>query len=55
MKYSRFPHKQGLYDPSFEHDSCGVGFVCNINGKASSQIINQGLEVLNRLSHRGAT
>ena len=45
----------GLYDPRFEHDSCGVGFVCNIKGAQSNEIIRQGLEVLNRLSHRGAT
>ena len=47
--------KQGLYDPAFEHDACGVGFVCNIKGKKSHQIVRQGLEVLVRLSHRGAT
>lgn len=47
--------KQGLYDPAFEHDACGVGFVCNIKGKKSNQILRQGLEVLVRLSHRGAT
>ncbi|MCL4441463.1 MAG: hypothetical protein M1609_13000, partial [Firmicutes bacterium] len=47
--------KQGLYDPAFEHDACGVGFVCNIKGKKSNQIVRQGLEVLVRLSHRGAT
>ncbi len=47
--------KLGLYDPRFEHDSCGVGFVCNIKGKRSNEIIKQGLEVLKRLSHRGAT
>ncbi|MCG2713634.1 MAG: glutamate synthase subunit alpha, partial [Candidatus Omnitrophica bacterium] len=46
---------QGLYDPRFEHDSCGVGFVCNVKGRKSNQIIRQGLEVLRRLSHRGAT
>ncbi len=45
----------GLYDPRFEHDSCGVGFVCNIKGKKSNEIIRQGLEVLRRLAHRGAT
>jgi len=55
MKNRNFPEKQGLYDPRFEHDSCGVGFVCNIKGKKSHEIINQGLEVLTRLSHRGAT
>ncbi|MCX5668971.1 MAG: glutamate synthase large subunit [Candidatus Omnitrophica bacterium] len=55
MKYTHLPQKQGLYDPQFEHDSCGVGFVCNIKGKKSHEIIRQGLEVLRRLSHRGAT
>ncbi|MDP1854180.1 MAG: glutamate synthase large subunit [Candidatus Omnitrophota bacterium] len=45
----------GLYDPRFEHDSCGVGFVCDIKGKKSHKIVQQGLEVLRRLSHRGAT
>ena len=34
----------GLYDPRFEHDACGVGFVCNINGKKTNHIIAQGLE-----------
>ncbi len=46
--------KQGLYDPGFEHDSCGVGFVCNIKGHSSNAIIKQGVEVLHRLAHRGA-
>ncbi len=55
MKYTHLPQKQGLYDPRFEHDSCGVGFVCNIKGKKSHDIIKQGLEVLRRLAHRGAT
>ncbi|MFC1674402.1 glutamate synthase large subunit [Candidatus Omnitrophota bacterium] len=51
---SHFPEKQGLYDPRFEHDSCGVGFVCDIKGRKSNRLIKQGLEVLRRLSHRGA-
>jgi len=55
MKYNHLPQKQGLYDPRFEHDSCGVGFVCDIKGSKSNEIIRQGLEVLRRLSHRGAT
>jgi len=55
MKCDRFPRKQGLYDPAFEHDSCGVGFVCNIKGQSSNGIIRQGLGVLRRLAHRGAT
>ena len=54
MAYNHFPHKQGLYDPRFEHDSCGVGFVCNIKGKKSNGIVKQGVQVLKRLSHRGA-
>ena len=53
-EYSRFPKIQGLYDPQFEHDSCGVGFVCDIKGGKSHKIIKQGLQVLRRLSHRGA-
>jgi len=44
----------GLYDPRFEHDSCGVGFVCDIKGRKSNDIIRQGIGVLHRLSHRGA-
>ena len=55
MKYTHLPNKQGLYDPRFEHDSCGVGFVCNIKGNKSHDIVRQGLEVLRRLAHRGAT
>ena len=54
MKMRRVQKKQGLYDPSFEHDSCGVGFVCNINGGKSGDIIAKGLEVLEHMSHRGA-
>jgi len=55
MKYNHLPEKQGLYDPRFEHDACGVGFVCNIKGKASNDIVKNGIEVLNKLAHRGAT
>lgn len=55
MKNTHYPKKQGLYDPAFEHDSCGVGFICDIRGRMSHAIIQQGLEVLRRLSHRGAT
>ena len=48
------PAKQGLYDPQFEHDACGVGFVVNIKGKKSSQIVHQALQILVNLNHRGA-
>src|SRR3989338_3173047 len=45
---------QGLYDPRFEHDSCGVGFVVNIKGKKSHSIVRQALEILLNLRHRVA-
>ena len=48
------PTKQGLYDPSFEHDACGVGMVANIKGNKSHKIVSQGLEALANLGHRGA-
>ena len=48
------PVKQGLYDPIFEHDACGVGMVANIKGKQSHSIVSQGLEALSNLAHRGA-
>ena len=48
------PAKQGLYDPRYEHDACGVGFVVNIKGEKSNAIVSQGLEVLHNLAHRGA-
>ncbi|MFA5349780.1 MAG: glutamate synthase large subunit [Candidatus Omnitrophota bacterium] len=54
MINNNLPKKQGLYDPQFEHDNCGVGFVCDIKGKKSYSIIKKGIEVLERLSHRGA-
>ncbi|MEK9686262.1 MAG: glutamate synthase subunit alpha, partial [Methylophilaceae bacterium] len=47
--------KQGLYNPSNEHDACGVGFVANIHGKKSHEIVAQGLTILDNLTHRGAT
>jgi glutamate synthase (NADPH/NADH) large chain len=48
------PGKQGLYDPQHEHDACGVGFVANIKNRKSHDIVEKGLEVLVRLTHRGA-
>ena len=54
MKNNRPPVKQGLYDPQFEHDACGVGFVVNIKGKKSHKIVSQALEILVNLDHRGA-
>jgi glutamate synthase (ferredoxin) len=49
------PPKQGLYDPQFEHDACGVGFVVDIKGRKSNAIVKQGIQVLRNLDHRGAT
>jgi glutamate synthase (NADPH) large chain len=46
--------RQGLYAPQNEHDSCGVGFVVNIKGRKSHDIISQGLKILENLDHRGA-
>ncbi|MDD5537712.1 MAG: glutamate synthase large subunit [Candidatus Omnitrophica bacterium] len=54
MRKPGYPDKQGLYDPAFEHDSCGVGFVVHIKGERSHDIVAQGLTVLDHLSHRGA-
>ncbi len=49
------PGSQGLYDPANEHDACGVGFVVHIKNKKSHTIIEQGLQILENLEHRGAT
>jgi glutamate synthase (NADPH/NADH) large chain len=48
------PSRQGLYDPGNEHDACGVGFVANIKGSKSHDLIRRGLEILVNLNHRGA-
>src|SRR3954463_3588453 len=48
------PPKQGLYDPQFEHDSCGVGFLVHIKGKKSHSIVADALKILVNLDHRGA-
>jgi glutamate synthase (ferredoxin) len=48
------PARQGLYDPRHEHDSCGLGFVVDIKGRKSRRILQQAIEVLENLEHRGA-
>jgi glutamate synthase (ferredoxin) len=48
------PEKQGLYDPQFEHDACGLGFVVNMKGKKSHQLVSDALKILVNLDHRGA-
>ncbi len=52
--WTKAPGKQGLYDPQFEHEACGVGFVVNIKGRKSHAIIQQAIQVLLNLDHRGA-
>ncbi|MFI3267577.1 MAG: glutamate synthase large subunit [Rikenellaceae bacterium] len=48
------PKRQGLYDPSYEKDACGVGLLVNINGVKSHQIVEKGLQILENMVHRGA-
>jgi glutamate synthase (ferredoxin) len=47
------PAKQGLYDPAFEHDACGMGFVAHLKGRKSHEIVEQGLSLLINMEHRG--
>ncbi len=54
MNRNELPAKQGLYDPQFEHDACGVGFVVHKLGKKSHEIVEQALTILINLNHRGA-
>jgi len=54
MRLSGLPPKQGLYDPRFEHDACGVGFVVHMKGERSHEIVDQALTILQNLDHRGA-
>ena len=48
------PAKQGLYDPQYEHDNCGAGFICSLQGKKTNDIIHKALDILDKLEHRGA-
>ncbi|MES0490066.1 MAG: glutamate synthase large subunit [Leptospirales bacterium] len=49
----KFPNN-GLYDPRYEHDACGVGFIAQLRGEASHMIVKKGIEILENLDHRGA-
>ena len=55
MHYDGLPLPEGLYHPEYEHDACGVGFVVNIQGKKSHTIVEQGIQILENLVHRGAS
>ena len=48
------PPKQGLYSPNFEHDNCGAGFICSLQGEKTNDIIHKALDILVKLEHRGA-
>ena len=48
------PQPQGLYDPANEHDACGVGMVADLHGRKSHDIVQNALDVLKNLDHRGA-
>lgn len=52
---SHYPKQQGLYDPTFEKDACGVGMVCSLKGEKTHDIVEKALQVLANLEHRGAT
>ncbi|KYG25625.1 glutamate synthase large subunit [Alkalihalobacillus trypoxylicola] len=53
MRNAGYPKKQGLYDPQFEHDNCGIGFLAHMKGKKSHQVIDDALHILRNLEHRG--
>ncbi len=54
MNNNQLPPQQGLYDPRFEHDACGVGFIVHMNGQKSHELVEQALTILKNLEHRGA-
>jgi glutamate synthase (ferredoxin) len=54
MNSNQLPQIQGLYNPQFEHDACGVGFIVHMKGKRSHDIVAQALTILFNLDHRGA-
>ncbi len=53
--FSATPSKQGLYDPGYEHDACGVAMVATLNKIPTHEIVSKGLEALRNLEHRGAS
>ena len=54
MQTEYYPKQEGLYNPEFEHDACGVGFIAHLKGQASYDIVQKGIELLINLEHRGA-
>src|SRR5207244_5743622 len=54
MTHPLNPPAQGLYDPGYEHDACGVGFVVDLKGRKSHDLVQKGIQILLNLQHRGA-
>ena len=54
INHSYFPQAQGMYNSVNEHDACGVGLVADINAIGKHEIVENGVEILERLMHRGA-
>src|SRR5947209_4701326 len=55
MTHTGLPPRQGLYDPWYEHDACGVGFIVDLKGRKSNTLVQQGIQILLNLEHRGAS
>ena len=55
VEAARVAERDGLYRPDLEHDACGVGFVANIDGRRTREVLDRAITVLTRLEHRGAT
>lgn len=55
MSFATTLRKQGLYDAQFEHDACGIGFVVNVNGRKSHDVLRKALEMVRNMAHRGAS
>ena len=53
MEFDQVPHQVGLYDPSLEKDSCGVGFIVSIEGVPSNKVLLDANTMLKRMDHRG--
>src|ERR1700704_3978001 len=54
LKSNGLPPRQGLYDPWYEHDACGVGFVVDMKGRKSHDLLQKAIQILVNLEHRGA-
>ena len=54
MTHTKPPHADGLYDPRFEHDACGVAMVARLDNRPSHEVVQRALEALDNLEHRGA-